>query len=56
VACALFLAEQTASTLTGMVATDEDYIARYGLKVPALPAAGPPGEPSAPSITPPLSR
>lgn len=56
VACALFLAEQTASTLTGMVATDEDYIARYGLKVPALPAAGPPAEPSAPSITTPLPR
>lgn len=36
VVCAIFLAGQDARSLTGMVATDEEYIARYGLAVPAL--------------------
>ncbi len=41
VVCALFLARQDARTLTGMVATDEEYIARFGLVVPAVGNADP---------------
>jgi NAD(P)-dependent dehydrogenase (short-subunit alcohol dehydrogenase family) len=43
VACALFLAGRDAKSLTGMVATDEEYIERYGLVVP--PAAEQAGGP-----------
>lgn len=33
VACAIFLARQDASGITGMVATDDEYLCRHGLKV-----------------------